>query len=218
MTTAPAAQQQLFGNDTLCRSLLITTSSVNSTTDVQCNTCLTYGCTWCKRAKFPFCWSGSSNDLGKSNSPVFNSCPANSAVYSTNRDQAGIVALCRTEQQISAGAVAALIIWALILICCIGACCCTIVYFAYNRGKRHMGIVHADDFSQRGGHYVAQASGEPWQYDHEGPVQVGILTPTVHYGNGLQLSELGAQAESNHGEAFDHNSQGVPVAIAHPIL
>ena len=213
MTMAPSSG--LFGNDTLCRSLIIAASAVNSSTDVQCNTCLTYGCTWCKRAKFPFCWSGSSNDLPKSQNLQYTTCPASSAVYSTNREQSAITSTCQNDNQISAGAVAALIIWALILICCIGACCCTVVYFAYNRGKRQMGMVHADDFSSysqsRGGHYVAHA-GEPWphEHNHEGPLQVGIIAPPGDpFTNGVQLSEFG--------DGHFCSQEQVPVAIAHPI-
>lgn len=175
-----SGQPQLASNDTYCRTLIRASKLLNSTLPLKCTSCLNNGCTWCKRDVNPFCWSGNVNDLPKTSDTRYTTCSAGHATYSPDRRQSDVESKCQIEETISAGAIAALIIWAIILICCIGACCFTVVYFAYRRGKR-ANQVHIDSWSDHAAHGQYGPGTLPtlpatyYQPSAQLPIQVGVV-------------------------------------------
>lgn len=212
-------------NDTYCRSLLSlvpTTGTLNSSYPSQCRSCLQNGCTWCLRKTNPFCWSGRTADLSHTNDVRFSSCPSAAFTYSTS----GITDIenkCGVSNDISAGEIAALIIWTIILLCCLGSCCFTVLYVVYHRGKR--GQVHPDNSwgegrspyvgggQYMGGQYMAGAVYlQPIETDHQShsmPVQTGVVVLQHPQQMDPVLDATNLMDQSR--------SKPLPIAIARPL-
>jgi hypothetical protein len=129
---------------------------------------------------------------------------------------------CGAPNDISAGEIAALIIWTIILLCCLGSCCFAVLYIVYNRGKRDQ--VHPDNTSPwgeghspyvGGGQYMAGAVYlQPIEIDHQShsmPIQTGVVV--LQHPQDVEDPVLDATTNF-----MDHSrSKPLPIAIARPL-
>jgi len=211
-------------NDTFCRALLHSAASLstNSSTD-RCAVCLGAGCTWCKRAAAPFCWSGKAMDLANSPDPHANSCTSDYLTTPPDGSSSSdIASKCAPDQGLTTGVIVALIIWVLILICCVGGCCFAVWWFAYQRGKRHQ-AVHIDDYTPSQQEARAAHFSQPYypqQVIYAGPLQTGVIVAGATNGQPLPVQQQSYFAGGGGGGDFtplQKSHSEIPLVIATPL-